>query len=117
MHDHPNQACSQHVCPYIPTAGGTPKYGVVGQMPISGSLTGINIGNNRTYAQTRKSESLKMVHYSTLLASGVTVNGTTSRHSGALLYKFPINATSSQSHVLVDVGHHQPALSGETQVC
>ncbi|KAI0269962.1 glycosyl hydrolase family 92-domain-containing protein [Gloeopeniophorella convolvens] len=91
--------------------GGTPKYGVISQMPITGNLSAVNIGDNRTYAQTRSTETFAPVHYSTHLASGVSINATTAHHSAILYYDFP----AGDAHVLVDVAHHLPTLSGELQ--
>jgi hypothetical protein len=62
----------------------------------------LNLGDNRTYAQPRLEETLGVDHYSTLLASGVSINATASRHAVDLLYTFPLGDAS----VLVDVGHH-----------
>jgi putative alpha-1,2-mannosidase len=85
--------------------GGSPKYGVVPQMPLT-TLEGVNLMDNMTYMQPRiGNDSAKIGLYSTKLANGVQVDITSSMHAGLLQYKFP---SSGDKYVLVDLSHYLP---------
>ncbi|KAH8917271.1 glycoside hydrolase family 92 protein [Atractiella rhizophila] len=90
--------------------GGTPKYGVVAQMPYVGTLSSINLADNRTYSQARSFEGFSVSRYNTVLKSGVNVTATTTRRVALLRYQFPEQGVAN---VIVDVAHFIPALSGE----
>lgn len=51
-----------------------PKYGVVSQMPLVGSLQaqGINVANNLTYLTNRTNESAEVGYFRTTFDTGVT---------------------------------------------
>lgn len=85
--------------------GGAPKYGVIGQMPLT-SLDGVNVLDNLTYMQSRTQRDRATIgHYTTNLANGVQVDLSSSMHSGLLEYSFPLNGSK---YVLVDLSHYLP---------
>ncbi|KAK7967860.1 uncharacterized protein PG986_002137 [Apiospora aurea] len=99
--------------------GGAPKYGVVSQMPLVGSLSSseegapgtINILDNRTYWQQRVGDDTARVGYfKTQLESGVAVELSGARHAGMMRYSFP--TSNEERHVLVDLSHYLPQESG-----
>ncbi|KAK8058436.1 alpha-mannosidase [Apiospora phragmitis] len=113
--------------------GGAPKYGVVSQMPLVGSLSassssgkggGINILDNRTYWQQRVGEDTARVGYfRTQLESGVAIELSGARHAGTMRYSFPAAAAAAaaaansssdddERHVLVDLSHYLPQEAG-----
>ncbi|KAJ7702231.1 glycosyl hydrolase family 92-domain-containing protein [Mycena rosella] len=127
---------------HISGTGGQPKYGVVSQMPLVGSIQaqGINVANNMTYLTNRTNESASVGYFRTTFDTGVTTELTASRHAGILRYHFPaaastiksssnitieadtssVTGTSSasnttagtQAHVLVDLAHALPSGGG-----
>ena len=97
--------------------GGAPKYGVVSQMPLVGTLSdeggggAINILDNRTYWQPRVGDDVARVGYfRTQLESGVGVELSGARHAGIMRYAFP--AGDEERHVLVDLSHYLPQETG-----
>ncbi|KAG8747635.1 hypothetical protein FRC10_000178 [Ceratobasidium sp. 414] len=94
--------------------GGQPKYGVVSQMPLLGSLEDqhINVADNRTYL-TNRTEEIAQVGYfrTTFVTSGITTELTASRHAGILHYKFP-PSTNGTAHILIDLAHALPSAGG-----
>ncbi|KAK6834049.1 glycosyl hydrolase [Apiospora arundinis] len=108
--------------------GGAPKYGVVSQMPLVGSLVSeeggrggggdINILDNRTYWQSRVGEDTARVGYfKTQFESGVTVELSGARHAGIMRYSFPPanidrHDDDGGRHVLVDLSHYLPQEAG-----
>jgi putative alpha-1,2-mannosidase len=86
--------------------GGSPKYGVVSQMPLTGSVDNPLID----LAVTRSSADVGSPgYYKTSLASGVQVELAASSHVGYFQYTFPAGQNSS---VLVDVSHFLPSNRG-----
>ncbi|KAL3419953.1 glycosyl hydrolase family 92 protein [Phlyctema vagabunda] len=79
--------------------GGAPKYGVVSQMPVLGTIANPLLDLN----DTRASPDVTSVgYYKSVLGSGITVElGATSR-AGIYQYTFP---TGEQANVVVDVSH------------
>ena len=68
--------------------GGAPKYGVVGQMPLT-TLEGVNLMDNLTYMQPRIGNDIARIgHYSTKLANGIKVDMAASMHAGLIKYTF-----------------------------
>ncbi|KAJ7184335.1 glycosyl hydrolase family 92-domain-containing protein [Mycena filopes] len=124
---------------HVSGTGGQPKYGVVSQMPLVGSIEGqgINVANNLTYLTNRTNEHAEVGYFRTTFDTGVTTELTASQHSGILHYTFPAavpvvssntsvttdssatgeisssNTTAgSQVHVLVDLAHVLPSGGG-----
>ncbi|CAE6448540.1 unnamed protein product [Rhizoctonia solani] len=94
--------------------GGQPKYGVVSQMPLLGSLEeqGINVADNRTYLTNRTNEVVQVGYFRTTFeTTGITTELSASQHAGLLHYTFPpsINGTA---HVLIDLSHALPSGGG-----
>ncbi|KAK8111759.1 family 92 glycoside hydrolase [Apiospora kogelbergensis] len=97
--------------------GGSPKYGVVSQMPLIGSLVepsssseggrgDVNILDNRTYWQQRVGDDTARVGYfKTQLDSGVIVELSAARHAGD-------HADDDGRHILVDLSHYLPSEGG-----
>ncbi|KAJ7118765.1 glycosyl hydrolase family 92-domain-containing protein [Mycena epipterygia] len=96
---------------HISGTGGQPKYGVVSQMPLVGSLQaqGINVANNLTYLTNRTNESAEVGYFRTTFDTGVTTELTASRHAGILYYTFP---AAAEAHVLIDLAHALPSGGG-----
>lgn len=114
--------------------------GLVSQMPLTGTLEGINLANNNTYSQNRSTadESASIGHFTTTLLNGIQVDITAANHSGIVRYTFPSSSSSSSTagngsvstptsdsagiaagtddaHILVDLTHVLPAQNPTTQ--
>ena len=88
--------------------GGSPKYGLIPQMPLT-SLDGVNVLNNRTYWQKRVGDDVaKVGFFATSLENGVNIELSGARHSGIMQYNFP----AGKKYVLVDISHYLPAEGG-----
>ena len=88
--------------------GGSPKYGLIPQMPLT-SMDGVNVLDNRTYWQKRMGKDVaKVGYFSTKLENGVGIELSGARHSGIMQYSFP----AGEQHILVDVSHYLPAEGG-----
>ncbi|EMC98467.1 glycoside hydrolase family 92 protein [Baudoinia panamericana UAMH 10762] len=93
--------------------GGAPKYGIVPQMPLAGSLATVNVLDNTTYWQQRVgNDTANVGYYATKLESGVSVQLSASRHSGIMEYAFP----AGDKHILVDLSHYLPSETGGSDV-
>ncbi|ORY23917.1 glycosyl hydrolase family 92-domain-containing protein, partial [Naematelia encephala] len=92
---------------HVSGTGGPPKYGVVSQMPLAGSLDGINLADNTTYFQNRSytDEEATVGYFKTKLLSGVTAEMTATQHAAHLRYTFP---SDQAAHILVDLAHVIP---------
>jgi putative alpha-1,2-mannosidase len=85
--------------------GGSPKYGVVPQMPLT-TLEGVNLMDNMTYMQPRVgNDTANIGLYTTKISNGVQIDMTSSMHAGLLQYTFP---SSSNKYILVDLSHYLP---------
>lgn len=93
---------------HVHGTGGEPKYGVVSQMPLVGDLDaqGINIANNWTYMVARTSDTARVGHWTSKLATGIQLDLTATAHAGIARYVYPPG--SSAQHVLVDLAHLLP---------
>lgn len=120
---------------HVTGTGGNPTYGLVSQMPLTGTLTSTNLADNNTYAQNRSltSESASVGHFSTTLLDGTRIDITAANHSSIIRYTFPSSSTtgntsdqlagnvfettqsSTDAHVLVDLTHVLPAQNPGTQ--
>jgi hypothetical protein len=81
-------------------------------MPLTSIHTPINILDNTTYWQERVVKDTATVgYYSTKLENGVTLQISGARHSGIMQYDFP----TGDMHVLVDVSHYLPDVSGSNE--
>ena len=88
--------------------GGSAKYGIIPQMPLT-SLDSVNVLDNRTYWQKRVGEdTAKVGYFKTNLENGVGIELSGGRHTGVMQYNFP----AGEKHVLVDVSHYLPAEGG-----
>ncbi|KAB2571379.1 putative secreted glycosidprotein [Lasiodiplodia theobromae] len=118
---------------HVSGTGGVPTYGLISQMPLLGSLEGINLGDNTTYWQNRSLdlESATVGHFSTTLLNGIKIDITSSNHSALIRYTFPSASSSSTNtstpalssdasssntaHVLIDLTHVLPAWDWDAQ--
>ncbi|KAH7341038.1 glycosyl hydrolase family 92-domain-containing protein [Rhizoctonia solani] len=94
--------------------GGQPKYGVVSQMPLLGSLEeqGINVADNRTYLTNHTNEVAQVGYFRTTFeTTGITTELTASQHAGILYYTFP-PSTNGTAHALIDLAHALPSGGG-----
>ncbi|KAJ4389030.1 hypothetical protein N0V93_006492 [Gnomoniopsis smithogilvyi] len=89
---------------HVTGTGGDPTYGLVSQMPLTGTLDSINIANNLTYAQNRSlaSETAAVGHFSTTLLDGIQIDITASNHTGIIRYTFPSTTSAGNGSQLVD---------------
>ncbi|KAI9831135.1 MAG: hypothetical protein M1819_005223 [Sarea resinae] len=79
--------------------GGAPKYGVVSQFPIPGSVP--NPLLNASYASPRATgDEASVGYYKSVLTSGVTVELGATEHAGLFQYAFP---TGQAANIIVDV--------------
>lgn len=87
--------------------GGAPKYGVVSQMPVLGSVTNPLKDHN----DTRASPDVTSVgYYKAALGSGVTVELGSTARAGIYQYTFPVD---EQANIIVDVSHVLPSYRGQ----
>ncbi|KAK5126673.1 hypothetical protein LTR85_009607 [Meristemomyces frigidus] len=86
--------------------GGAPKYGVVSQMPVAGTVDNPlkDLGQNRSVNDTAM-----VGYYKSSLANGVDVELAATEHAGLYQYSFPAGNTSS---VVIDVSHVLPSYRG-----
>lgn len=109
--------------------------GLVSQMPLTGTLEGINLADNNTYAQNRSlsDESASIGQFTTTLLNGIRIDITAANHSGIVRYTFPSSSTwvngsiatsdapsgtsqlTNDAHILVDLTHVLPAQNPTTQ--
>jgi putative alpha-1,2-mannosidase len=93
--------------------GGPPKCGIISQMPLTSTDAPVNLLDNQTYWQKRiVNDTASVGYYSTKLENGVTMSVGGARHSGILQYDFPAGV---EKHVLVDVSHFLPDVSGSNE--
>ncbi|KAH7031117.1 glycoside hydrolase family 92 protein [Microdochium trichocladiopsis] len=99
---------------HMSCTGGAPKYGVIAQMPVVGSLdnplANISVGR-RTEDGTVVGDTARVGYYKASLASGVTVEMAASSRAGMYRYTFPQNAT--EAAIVVDVSHVLPSFRGQ----
>ena len=84
--------------------GGSPKYGVVSQMPVVGNL--INPLMDISLARSSPDEA-QIGYYKSLLTSGVSVELAATEHAGIFQYTFP--APSQVNNIVVDLSHVLPS--------
>jgi putative alpha-1,2-mannosidase len=86
--------------------GGAPKYGVVAQMPVPGSIKNplLDFSSKRT-----KPDEGTVGYYKSSLDNGATVELAATNHAGFYQYTFP---SGQQSNVVVDVSHMLPSFRG-----
>ncbi|KAK2610226.1 hypothetical protein N8I77_003676 [Diaporthe amygdali] len=80
--------------------GGAPKYGVVSQMPVLGTITNPLADHNDTRSSPDVSE---VGYYQSFLGSGITVKLAGTERAGFYQYTFP--ETNQTRNVIVDVSH------------
>ncbi|CAI7577048.1 unnamed protein product [Penicillium glandicola] len=90
--------------------GGSPKYGLVSQMPLTSVDSPVNVLDNLTYSQPRVGkDTAKVGYFKTHLENGITVELSASRHAGIMEYSFP----DGEKHMLIDVSHYLPGSPGD----
>lgn len=88
--------------------GGAPKYGVVSQMPITGTIANPLLDHN----DTRASADVSTVgYYQASLGSGTVVEMSGTKRAGWYSYTFPSNGASA--NVIVDVSHVLSSYRGQ----
>ena len=80
--------------------GGAPKYGVVSQMPVSGSIANPLADHNDTRAAPDEAE---VGYYKSFLGSGITVELAGTERAGYYQYTFP--DTGAEKNIIIDVSH------------
>lgn len=89
--------------------GGAPKYGVVSQMPVVGTVENpLSDAMNDTRASPDLTE---VGYYKASLGSGTVLELSASKKAG--LYKYTFPESSQESHVLVDVSHVLSSYRGQ----
>ena len=86
--------------------GGAPKYGVVSQMPVLGTVPNPLADLSEPRAADDQAE---VGYYKTFLSSGINVELAATNHAALLNYEFP---SSSDSSIVVDVSHVLPSFRG-----
>ncbi|KAJ2966921.1 hypothetical protein NUW58_g10555 [Xylaria curta] len=88
--------------------GGAPKYGVVAQMPVPGTINNplVDLGVNRS-----KADEPRLGYYKSSLSNGITVEMSATNRAGMLKYEFP--AGQGASNVVVDVSHVLSSYRGQ----
>ncbi|TVY22440.1 putative secreted glycosidase [Lachnellula hyalina] len=87
--------------------GGAPKYGVVSQMPVLGTVSNPLANLNDTRAQP---DINSVGYYKASLGSKITVELSSTSRAGFYEYNFP---TGDQANVVVDVSHVLPSYRGQ----
>lgn len=88
--------------------GGAPKYGVVAQMPVPGTIS--NPLSDLSVGRSTADQS-KLGYYKSSLSNGITVEMSATNHAGMFKYEFP--ADSGTSNVVVDVSHVLSSYRGQ----
>jgi putative alpha-1,2-mannosidase len=89
--------------------GGAPKYGVVSQMPVVGTIENpLSDKMNDTRASADKTE---VGYYKASLGSGTVLEMSASKKAGIFKYTFP--EKKENYHVLVDVSHVLSSYRGQ----
>ncbi|KAH6692371.1 glycosyl hydrolase [Plectosphaerella plurivora] len=88
--------------------GGAPKYGVVNQMPIVGTIDNPMIKNTDTRQSPDETE---VGYYKSTLGSGVVVELAAADRAG--LYKYTFPSGGSGANVIVDVSHVLKSYRGQ----
>ncbi|KAI1825532.1 glycoside hydrolase family 92 protein [Xylaria intraflava] len=87
--------------------GGAPKYGVVSQMPVPGTIT--NPLGNLSVGRSTDDET-RLGYYKSNLSNGITVELGATARAGMYQYMFP--AGHGASNIVVDVSHVLPSFRG-----
>ncbi|RYP62210.1 hypothetical protein DL769_007399 [Monosporascus sp. CRB-8-3] len=88
--------------------GGAPKYGVVAQMPVAGTVE--NPLSDQTVTRSAPDE-IKLGYYKSYLANGISVELSATKKAGIYRYTFPENTTVA--NIIVDVSHVLPSFRGQ----
>lgn len=88
--------------------GGAPKYGVVSQMPVIGTIGNPLLDHNDTRAAT---DVTRVGYYRVSLGSGTVVELAGTRRAGLYNYTFPY--TTLGSNIIVDVSHVLSSYRGQ----
>ncbi|KAI1807613.1 glycoside hydrolase family 92 protein [Daldinia bambusicola] len=88
--------------------GGAPKYGVVSQLPVVGSIN--NPLNDQGIGRA-KADDARLGYYKSSLSNGVTVELGATGKAGLFQYQFPDDA--DVTNVVVDVSHVLPSFRGQ----
>ncbi|KAJ5816504.1 hypothetical protein N7447_008737 [Penicillium robsamsonii] len=95
---------------YESGTGGSPKYGLVSQMPLTYVGSPVNVLDNLTYSQPRVGKDIaKVGYFMTHLENEITVESSASRHAGIIEFSFP----DGERHILVDISHYLPSNAGD----
>ncbi|KAI0110097.1 glycoside hydrolase family 92 protein [Daldinia grandis] len=88
--------------------GGAPKYGVVSQLPVVGSIDNplTDQGISRS-----KADDARLGYYKSSLSNGITVELGATGKAGLFQYQFPDNADGT--NIIVDVSHVLPSFRGQ----
>ncbi|RYC58623.1 hypothetical protein CHU98_g7587 [Xylaria longipes] len=88
--------------------GGAPKYGVVAQMPVPGTIDNplADLSVNRS-----KADEPRLGYYKSNLFNGITVEMSATNHAGMFKYEFPENGGAS--NIVVDVSHVLSSYRGQ----
>ncbi|KAI5795261.1 glycosyl hydrolase family 92-domain-containing protein [Geopyxis carbonaria] len=89
--------------------GGAPKYGVVSQLPIVGTVTNPLLKYDLPRADGAKDEAM-VGYYKANLSNNVQVEMSASRHAGIMRHTFP--QSGEEKNILVDVSHFLPSNRG-----
>ncbi len=87
--------------------GGAPKYGVVSQMPVVGSVANPLQNHSDTRAAA---DEARVGYYKASLGSGITVELAATARAGIYNYTFP--PSSDTNSIIVDVSHVLPSYRG-----
>ncbi|KAI9693463.1 MAG: hypothetical protein M1820_009256 [Bogoriella megaspora] len=117
---------------HVSGTGGAPTYGLISQMPLVGSLKGVNLADNTTYWQNRSfaNEEATVGLFTTTLLNDIKIEVTSANHSGFFRYTFPNSQASGGNdtgpepaasplqasndvHVLIDLTHVLPGYSSQ----
>ena len=89
--------------------GGSAKYGIISQMPLTNLDAPVNILDNSTYWQERVgNDSASVGYFKTSLKNDVDIQIGGARHSAIFQYDFP----AGEKYILADVSHFLPSETG-----
>ena len=89
---------------HVSGTGGSPKYGLIPQMPLTTITPPVNLLDNSTYWQRRVDEVASVGYYKTTLENDVLIELSATHNAGIMQYRFP----EGQKHILVDISHYIP---------
>ncbi|KAL7271945.1 hypothetical protein RUND412_005265 [Rhizina undulata] len=107
---HPNGTVTGFSMMHESGTGGAPKYGVVSQLPVVGTIENPLLDYSVARAEDDEAE---VGWYKASLSNNVTVELAASRHAGMIRHTFADTVDGGERSILVDVSHVLPCSRGQ----